>query len=206
MAFDEVTIDDATLGAGMRASIERATDVVDLKGGDEHRNTPWSNSLREYTINVKTLASAYALIEFWEGRRGPLRGFRWKDWTDFKSVGPTATISNTDQAMASLTSTTFQLQKTYSPAANSWTRTITKPVDNGSITIKDDTGALAETTDYTVDYTTGIVTFGTAPTGTPTAGFEFDVPVRFRGNKLPIDLRIVDIGSSQGVTLVEVRK
>jgi len=205
MAFDEVQFPtDISRGATSRP--RRILDVVTLRSGYEQRNTIWTNSRRSYDVSLglRDLDDVYAVQEFWEGRRGGLRGFRFKDWSDFKSVSPNVSVSDLDQAMATITSTTFQLQKVYSAASNPWTRTITKPV-SGTLVVRDGTGSLTEGVDYTVDYSTGIVTFGSAPSGTPTAGFEFDVPVRFQDEDLEINVALFDVGSVPAINLLEVR-
>ncbi|AKQ75860.1 glycoside hydrolase [Roseobacter phage RDJL Phi 2] len=205
MAFDEEQF-PTDISRGATARPRRVVDVVTLRSGHEQRNTIWANSRRTYDVSLglRELEDVYDLIEFWEARRGRLRGFRFKDWADFTSVGPNTTPSNADQAMASITSTTYQLQKVYSPASNPWTRTIYKPV-NGTVLIRDNTGSLTEGVDWTMDYTTGIATFGSAPTGTPTAGFEYDVPVRFEAEELEVNVALFDVGSVPAINLVEVR-
>ncbi|UFK26772.1 putative glycoside hydrolase [Roseobacter phage RDJL6] len=205
MAFDEEQF-PTDISRGASARPRRVVDVVTLRSGHEQRNTIWANSRRTYDVSLgfRDLEDVYDVIEFWEARRGRLRGFRFKDWSDFTSTGPNTTPSNTDQAMASITATTFQLQKVYSPASNPYTRTVYKPV-NGTVLIRDNTGSLTEGVDWTMDYTTGIATFNTAPTGTPTAGFEFDVPVRFEAEELEINVALFDVGSIPAVNLVEVR-
>ena len=100
---------------------------------------------------------------------------------------------------------TFQLVKHYSSGAQSWTRAVSKPVA-GSVTI-----ALAGTpapSGWSVDSTTGLVTFGTAPAAgvAVTAGFEFDVPVRFDTDTLDITLDLERLGSITSIPLVEIRK
>ena len=205
MAFDEEQFpSDISRGATSRP--RRVLDVVTLRSGHEERNTIWTNSRRSYDISLglRDLDDVYAVQEFWEARRGGLRGFRFKDWSDFQSVGPNTSVSDLDQAMATLTSTTFQLQKVYSPASNPWTRTITKPV-NGTVVVRDNSGPQTEGVDYTVDYSTGIVTFNSVPSGVPTAGFEFDVPVRFQDEELEINVALFDVGSVPSITLLEVR-
>lgn len=205
MAFDEVQF-PSDISRGATARPKRLTDVVTLRSGFEQRNTIWANSRRTYDVGLglRELDDVYEVIEFWEARRGILRGFRFKDWSDFKSKAPNKSPTDTDQAMAQITSTTYQLQKVYSPTVNPWTRTITKPV-NGTVLVRDDTGSLTEGADYTVDYATGIVTFTPAPTGTPTAGFEYDVPVRFMDEELEINIALFDVGSVPAVMLIEVR-
>lgn len=205
MAFDEQQF-PSDVSRGATSSPRRIVDVVTLRSGFEQRNTIWENSRRSFDVSLglRDLEDVYDVMEFWEARRGRLRGFRFKDWADFTSTGPTTTPTNVDQALASITSTTFQLQKVYSASSNPWTRTISKPVD-GTVLIKDNTGALTEGADYTVDYTTGIVTFSPAPTGTPTAGFEYDVPVRFEADELQINVALFDVGSVPSINIVEIR-
>ena len=206
MAFDEVQFSNE-ISRGAVSTQQRLTDVVTLRSGFEERNTIWANTRRTFNValGIQNLDDIYAVQEFWEGRRGALRGFRFKDWSDYKSKAPGATLTNTDQAMLAITATTFQLQKVYSAATNPWTREITKPVNNGTITVADGTGALLETTNYTVDYTTGIVTFGITPTGTPTAGFEFDVPCRFADDSIDISIELVNVGALPDINIKEIR-
>jgi uncharacterized protein (TIGR02217 family) len=70
------------------------------------------------------------VVAFFEARNGRLHGFRFKDWADHKSCLPSAAPSPTDQTIGTGddTTTAFQLVKRYSSGAQSWTRTITKPV------------------------------------------------------------------------------
>lgn len=206
MAFDETRFpDDISRGATSRQ--RRLTDVVTLRSGHEERNTIWAHSRRSYDValGVRDLGDIYAVIEFWEARRGRLRGFRFKDWADFRSRSPRQAVAPTDQAMAMLTATTYQLQKTYTSGPNPYTRTITKPVV-GTVRVQDNTGELTSGSDFTVDHTTGVVTFTVPPTGAPTAGFEFDVPVRFEAEDLEVNVALVDVGSCPSIMLVEVRK
>lgn len=206
MAFDEVRFpDDISRGATSRQ--RRLTDVVTLRSGHEERNTIWADSRRSYDVSfgVRDLQDIYAVIEFWEARRGRLRGFRFKDWADFRSRSPRQAVAPTDQAMAFITSTTYQLQKTYSASSNPYTRTITKPVV-GTVRVRDNTGELTSGTQFTVDHATGIVTFTAPPVGTPTAGFEFDVPVRFEAEDMEVNVALVDVGSVPSIMLVEVRR
>lgn len=79
---------------------------------------------------------------------------------------------------------------------------ITKPVA-GSVRI-----ALngVETTGFTVDINTGLVTFTDAPDNTVivTAGFRFDVPVRFDTDHLNASLESFGAGGVVHVPLVEI--
>lgn len=205
MSFDEQQF-PTSISRGASSFTKRSTDIVTLRSGYEERNTIWANSKKSYDVSLglRQIEDIYALAEFWEGRRGPLRGFRFKDWSDYKSGALTSAVTETDQAMSMITSTTYQMQKEYSPASNPWIRTITKPV-SGTVLVADGTGSLADPADYSVDLTTGIVTFVVPPTGTPTCGFEFDVPVRFVDEELEINLELFNVGSVPSIMLIEVR-
>ena len=69
-------------------------------------------------------------------------------------------------------------------------------------------GGVATTSGWTIDSTTGIITFAAAPGAgvSVTAGFEFDVPVRFDTDELPVTLDIERLGSITSIPLVEVRR
>ncbi|PKP67590.1 MAG: TIGR02217 family protein, partial [Alphaproteobacteria bacterium HGW-Alphaproteobacteria-5] len=98
-----------------------------------------------------------------------------------------------------------QLVKAYTSGAQSWTRAITKPVA-GTVRVALD-GA-EQLGGWSIDATTGVVTFDTAPaTGVAvTAGFEFDVPVRFDTDTLDVTLDLERLGSITSIPLLEIRR
>ena len=61
---------------------------------------------------------------------------------------------------------------------------------------------------WSVDATAGVVTFATAPASgvLVTAGFEFDVPVRFDTDRLDVTWDLDRLGSIASIPLVEVRR
>jgi uncharacterized protein (TIGR02217 family) len=101
------------------------------------------------------------------------------------------------------TTTVFQLTKTYSSTTQSQVRNITRP-QPGTVIIAVN-GTL--NTNWTVDDTTGLVTFGTAPAANAviTAGFLFYVPVRFDTDILPVTIEDYGVGGANSVKLIEVR-
>jgi len=183
---------------------ERKTEIVTLGSGFEERNAVWANSRRRYDAGygITSLDDIHAVIAFFEARLGRLHAFRFKDPLDFKSCAPQATPAPTDQALLAIDATTFQLAKTYTSGPSSWTRIIAKPVA-GSVRIA--VAGAERTTGFTVDTTTGRVTFGTAPSGDVTAGFQFDVPVRFDTDTLSINLADIAAGEIPNIPLIEVR-
>ena len=64
-------------------------------------------------------------------------------------------------------------------------------------------------TDYTLDSTSGTITFlpSSIPpvSATVTAGFEFDVPVRFASDQLTISIAAFTAGDVPSIPLVEIR-
>ena len=64
-----------------------------------------------------------------------------------------------------------------------------------------------ETTAFTLDPVNGAVTLDAPPPGgaAVTAGFAFDVPVRFDTDRLEIELSAFEAGSAPSVPLVEIR-
>lgn len=191
---------------------ERRTDVVVLGSGAEERNARWADSRRSWNAGygIKSLDDLHAVIAFFEERRGRLIGFRWRDPMDFKSCPPEATPTALDQPIGTGDGATaiFQLRKTYGSSFNPWRRDIRKPVA-GTLLVAVAGITQTPVTDYAIDHATGIITF--APGHIPavgqliTAGFEFDVPVRFDTDRLEINLQGFRHGAIPSIPVVEIR-
>ena len=189
---------------------ERRTEVVTLANGFEERNTPWAHSRRRYDagIGLRSLDDVELLIAFFEARQGQLFGFRWKDWSDFKSCLPSETVDFEDQVIAQGdgVTTAFPLIKRYRSGVGEYARIITKPV-SGTIRIGVARDELTEGIHWDVNLATGIVTFQSAPDEgvEVTAGFEFDVPVRFDTDRIQTSVASFQAGDVPNVPVVEVR-
>jgi uncharacterized protein (TIGR02217 family) len=209
MAFHEVRF-PANLSFGSTGGPERRTDVVTLANGFEERNAPWAQSRRRYDagLGLRSLDDVAALISFFEARRGQLYGFRWKDWADFKSCKPSGRVSDLDQVIGTgdAVRTVFELAKTYDPEGNAFRRPILKPVA-GTVVVAVAGNPQIETVDYALDLVAGTVTFVLPPdVGTVvTAGFEFDVPVRFDADRIAVSVASFQAGEVPSVPVVEVR-
>lgn len=190
---------------GSTGGVERRTEVVTLGSGFERRSTPWMHGRRRYLIGagLRSLEDMAALTAFFEARRGRLYGFRFKDFTDFKSCGPEGAMSPLDQAIGTGTgsATGFQLVKAYGDLS----RAISKPVA-GTVRVAVD-GVEAGPGEVSVDATTGEVLFETAPAAgaAVTAGFLFDTPVRFDSDRIEVTLESFGAGRMAAMPLVEVR-
>ncbi len=205
MAFDNVRFPTA-ISRGAASGPERRTDVVTTASGREERNARWANSRRRYNIGygVKTLDDIHAVIAFFEERRGRLHAFRFKDHTDFKSCAPSATRQATDQqiGIGNGTQTAFQLVKTYGSGPRNYQRKVVAPVAGTVVLAANGTA----TTLFSADTSTGLVTLNTPPESGAimTAGFEFDVPVRFDTDEIRINLDNFNGGDIPNIPLVEV--
>ena len=206
--FHEVRFPD-NISRGARGGPERRTQIVELASGEEERNASWANSRRRFDVayGIRRADDLAAVVAFFEARNGRLHGFRFKDWGDHKSCLPSGTPSPTDQAIGTGdgATTAFQLVKRYASGAQSWTRTITKPVE-GTVRIALD-GA-EQLGGWSVDTTKGVVTFDSALAEgvSVTAGFTFDVPVRFDTDTLDVTLDLERLGSITSIPLLEIRR
>jgi len=188
----------------------RRTDIVNLSNGREQRNQRWRDSRRSYDAGsgIRSLADLYAVLEFFEARRGQLYGFRFRDPLDWASCAPGGVVTAQDQAIGigDGTTTAFHLSKTYQDVGGSWTRRIAKPVA-GSVVLAVD-GVVVPQSAYAVDPATGIVTFAAghvpAATALVQAGFEFDVPVRFDTDRIDVNLAHFDAGRIPTIPLTEI--
>jgi len=198
------------LSFGSSGGPERRTEIVTLNSGFEERNSPWAHSRRRYDagLSMRSLDDMDAVIAFYEAQRGPLYGFRWKDWTDYKSCLPSLEPDFLDQeiGVGDGVTDTFQLCKTYRSGNESYRRDIRKPVVN-KVVIGVGGGAMVEGVNYTVDLTTGAVTLVMAPNVgvLVTAGYEFDVPVRFDTDRLEMSHASFEAGEIPNVPVVELR-
>jgi uncharacterized protein (TIGR02217 family) len=210
MAFHEVRF-PAGISLGASGGPERRTEIVVLGSGHEERNSRWADSKRSWNAGygIKRVDDLHAVIAFFEERRGRFHGFRFKDWSDYKSCPPEATVSPLDQEIGEGTGAlaSFQLKKTYGSAFAPWIREIRKPV-SGTVVVAVD-GVTASGSDYTVNTATGVITFAgghiPAEGAVVTAGFEFDVPVRFDTDKLEVNLSLIEAGSIPNIPIVEIR-
>lgn len=198
MAFIETRFPE-DIAYGSLGGPEYATDIIEMQSGFEQRNINWSAARGRYNVahGIKTQSQLDELIAFFRARKGRAHSFRFKDWTDYSAVAQS--IGTGDDS-----STDFQLTKSYSSGSIVETRIIAKPVAG---TVKIYVDAVEQVSGVSVDTTTGIVTFSTAPANGEaiTADFEFDVPARFDTDRLAASLDTYASGSWEDIPLVEVR-
>lgn len=191
---------------------QRRTDIVALGSGAEERNARWAHSRRKYDAGygVKTFEALSEVVAFFEERRGRLYGFRWRDRLDHSSAAPGLAVAATDQAIGTGDGVTasFALSKSYGSIYAPYQRPIGKPVA-GSVRVAVADVEAVEGTAFSVDSTSGVVTFlsGHIPTSgaTVTAGFLFDVPVRFDADYLEVDISAFAAGAIPKIPVVEIK-
>jgi uncharacterized protein (TIGR02217 family) len=205
--FHEVRFPD-DISKGSSGGPTRRTDIVELVSGHEKRNAAQANSKRMYDagIGLRNVQHLHAIIEFWEARFGQLYGFRWKDWLDYKSSRGKAQPSAIDQVLGTGdgTNTVYKVYKTYGgPETAFYTRRITKLVEDSVLVALNGT----ETDEYLYSVNKGLIIFFSPPSAGAkiTAGYEFDVPVRFNADSLMISIDAFEAGSVPAVEIRELK-
>jgi len=205
--FHEVQL-PAAISFGSLGGPRYSTQVVVTASGFERRNRDWAQARAEYDVasGIRSGEDLAEIVAFFRARAGRAYGFRFKDWADFRSAGPGAEVTALDQPLGTGdgTMTTFQLIKRYDDVAGSEDRYIRKPVA-GTVKIGVDGSEMSS--GWGVDSTTGLVRFDTPPASGAelTAGFEFDVPVRFAEDRLAVSLEAFEAGEIASIRLIEVR-
>jgi uncharacterized protein (TIGR02217 family) len=192
------------------------TQIVELPSGAEQRNALWSRPRISFDIRLaeRDYDQLAELIEFHRAREGRTHTFRYWDPLDY-STNPLQRPHNDDTVDATNAdvqigtggggATQFQLTKEYTSGTTTKVRNITLPID-GTVTIAVNGVAKTEGLDYEVDYSTGIVTFTSAPTNgyDITAGCKFNVHTRFELDQLVLDLVGFDRGDVPQCGAIEV--
>jgi len=137
-----------------------STIVTRYGNGSEFRQANWLYPLHRYTLaKVESTEAIFdEVIAWFHAAQGRFNGFRLKDHADHKSCAIDGTVAASDQSLGTGDSSTvaFQLQKIYTKGGISQKRLIKKPVSG---TARIAVGGVELTQQWSVDTTTGIVTF-----------------------------------------------
>jgi uncharacterized protein (TIGR02217 family) len=203
-AFDDVTF-PLEIGREAAVTAEFSTNVVTTLSGHERRNSSWSDARLAYDVGpgVRSESELGVLFDFFRARRGPAVGFRFADPFDFSSNGMNGVPTMLDQhlGVGDGVRTSFPLVKNYGD--NEQVRRITRPKNGTAVVAASGVAA----TGWTLAES-GVVLFETAPaTGAiVTAGFLFDVPVRFADDRIEVSRATFGAGDIPSVPLVEIRE
>ena len=206
-AFDDVAF---PLSIGRESSLAPAfsTQIVESPSGHERRSSDWADARLSFDAGpgVRSEADIGELIAFFRARRGAARGFRFTDPYDDRSCGLGEVPDALDQRLGigDGVRTEFPLQRYYGAGEEAQVRRITRPVP-GSIRVAVDGAELIEGWSHAG---LGVIAFDEAPEegAVLTAGFRFDVPVRFAEDRLDINRATFAAGEAPSVPLVEIRE
>ena len=197
--FDEIRFPE-DISYGAIGGPQYFTDIVSTSSGGEYRNINYKDSKMKFNITyaIKTKEQIDKLLLFFRARLGRAIGFRYKDWSDFNAKNQLIGVGDGN-------TTRFQLKKIYKSGGSEFIRSIEKPVFN-SVSIYFDDENVAHKY-YSIDYTTGNIEFTKSVNigAKILTNFEFDVPVRFAIDYLPISIDGKNLYSCKEINLVEIK-
>jgi uncharacterized protein (TIGR02217 family) len=219
-SFHENAIFPTDISYGSKGGPRFSTNITKLRSGAEERVARWSYPLHGYDVSygLRHYDDLITVKDFFIARLGPAHGFRYRDPMDFTTEasptlpqdfadGSTPTNLDVNIGTGNDLRVAFNLIKKYTSGGVTRNRNLTKPI-SGTVVVAVDGVGQTEGVDYSVDYTTGVVTFGTPPPATEavTAGCEFHVPVRFASDlDEGLFLELTDFGGGNipSIPLVE---
>ena len=204
MAFKDITLPPC-MALDLRVTSRLRTESVRALSGDIYSSEKWSTFRAEMRASYapQTLEEIETTRAFWYNVRS-LHSFRVKDPTDYKSCSINDTPADTDQTIGvgDGVATQFQLSKTYTFGAESHTHAIYAP-KTGTVLISFDD--VSQASGWSVNASTGIITFTVAPTNGVIikAGFEFDRKMKFEAEDISVQFITPTIGEVTRFTLIE---
>ncbi len=198
------------LALGLDASVgpEFSTAIIVTASGREQRNSAWADARLTYDagLGLRSEDDLKTLISFFRARRGPAAGFRLRDPLDDTSAADGGDPGPDDQllGMGDGVTTRFALTKHYGLDDDPQTRRITRPL-TGSVRVSVD-GA-EQLTGWVLE-PGGWINFAAPPPdgNAVSAGYRFDVPVRFAEDRLQLSLAAFRAGEMPNIALVEIKE
>jgi len=184
----------------------------------ETRNIPSEYDAGKWDVahSLRTQSELDWLINFFRCRKGRGYSFRFLDWTDYNLVNGNLGAWNGDAAV------TIQIKKIYTDAGGyTDTRNIIRPVNTANVNhtlslsdpvytamqVKKNTTILTEGVDYSVDYSTGIITMILASTsGTIYCSCSFHCHCRFDTNQMQNTLDGYDRITWGQIPIIELKQ
>lgn len=183
------------------------TTVNQAGNGREVRNVEWSRGLLVAEINVvlKDKPTIEDLLSFYRAvAKGAGYSFNFRDPSDLSAGIDLSTGVETAHnfEVGTGAQTIFPIYKVYTYGAYTEERRIQKPITPIKVYVNDVEQTV--TTDYTVNYSTGKITFVVAPGIGDDVGWsgEFATPMRFAEDKLSFNMEATS--AEFGATLMEV--
>jgi len=202
MAFHDVRFPEC-IEIGATGGPRFKTTVLALGSGHEKRNIEWARVRCAWDIGsgVKTKEDMESVIAFFYARQGQAHGFRFRDWNDWH-IGDAETPLTIGTGTG--VETHFQLVKRYTSGGINFDRKITRPVASTIVVSTNESPTL----NYSVNYSTGLVTFQVPPdNGTTIKAYgQFDVPVRFSQDSLDIVGLFDTVQEIPAIGILEIRE
>ena len=200
------------LGFGAAGGPAFSTQVVVTGSGAEQRNAEWADVRLEYDagLGIRSEDDLKRLITFFRARRGQAHGFRFLDPLDNSSAADGGEPTALDQrlGLGDGGTTRFALVRNYGDAAlpdeAPQTRRITRPWPESVVVA---VAGVVLPNGWTLA-PGGFVDFEAAPAAgaAVTAGFRFDVPVRFATDRIEVSIAGWRAGELPSVPLIEIRE
>lgn len=189
------------LAFGIECNPEWSTTVIATIGGRESRLQAWADARHIYDASfaVRTLDDHALIRAHFHQARGRTHSWPLLDPTDSETTVLSGFAENTD------TANQYQLVKRYGAGAYAYDRKITRPF---SVALYK--SGVLQTSGYTLDEETGLVTIGSTTAAALTWAGRFYVPCRYDTNRLPT--RVVNrsgqdlLIESGGIPIVEVKE
>ncbi len=183
------------------------TTVIQLRGGHEQRNIDWSQTRGEWDVGfgMNTVETRWAVRNFFHARWGRGHSWKFKDHGDYQIPDGGGSIPQ-EIGLGDTSETAFQIVKRYTSGGHTYSKTIRKIV-TGSYYVYVGGVLQTETTHYTIDITTGIITFVSAPGSSVSVGVvcEFDYVVRFDMDEWDNTMHLPGFSGVPSVRVREVR-
>lgn len=193
-AFDNVRL-PVDIERGAVGGPAYKTTIISMASGRERRNQDWEIPLSSFNIGygIQDRDDMENVYTFFHARGGMARGFRFRNWLDFKVI---------DTPVGLITGQPLQRQivRLYPDAVNPQLRIVAYPVPD---TLKVYVNQII-TEAYTL-LDGGILQFPTDPGPDVIATCEFDIPVRFNTDKLDVRLNTYRAGEVPSIQVVELR-
>jgi uncharacterized protein (TIGR02217 family) len=197
MSFDEVRLNE-WIEQGARGGPGFKTTIITLASGKEQRNSEWLHERGEWNFGYGTMEKEdyREIYDFFRDRRGRARGFRFRDWADYEAANELLGTGNGTRRV-------FRLIKDY----GFYKKRITRPVA-GTVTVT--VNGQPRTTGWTINNSTGTITFANTEAAIPAVGaqvrasFTFDLPVRFDIDRLDLRMTWENAASFPDIRIVEL--
>ena len=158
VSFDDIEL-DRQISRGATAGTVKLTRFSPMPSGSERRDKLWDLSPGRWQIEfeAKTPTEAAALVAFWEARDGPVRAFRFYDWSAHTAA---------NEPLSPTGAPTVQLIRSFTSGIQTRTRNIVAPI-SATVTLRKNAVNLGG---ISVDYNTGLATLPSVLSKTPFTG------------------------------------